>query len=669
MSVLTGSFNLSTAQLKEDLFFIEENAGSEDPKIKEKVKSHIRFVGKQLGDIRSLDSETLELAQRALGLYLIHKPTGRSIQKIFKAVTGTGSRQIAEKSLNRVSNTLEQNNIHKFDLIRGKIQEWRGMPKEKLREDMRAFIMDACQGGVGIAPCSMESLELDIKNRLSKEDGMILEQLNDPHLFSAYELKTGTYSGNPPRLDACIVSKLESGQQRLVVSDQDVEEAIMKMEKERSFRLKNLNTIYDKTIFEPDQAVNKKFFQTTTAWYVGSLQNNPDAIPFEREMQQIGAAHNIVCITDLNTEHLDGKQDTLLLQDKVNASYPQDFVDFSSNEVRIPLMNHGKYPQVGSVYLSNFTQRTRIERDFDWSEESRLSTGEVNPYTPISNMATIGLPWTDNLANKSVKLALGLGATPVMNLTYSEGGNTLIGAREDGTPFIIIGKDSYEFSKLLMEKELGRKMSESEVKKAFALDYGIMQENIFFVEQPGDFHLDMNLAIVGGNTVIVNDAVMAKELFNSDQEEWIRTNFPNLPEESQVFEGLRGLEKGPSIELAEEGRDRRAEGKKRFEDKTAEDLIAQGFNVVRFPGSFEYQPPNDRPIPCMNFFNMVTAATPDGDKIVVAMGTVNKKYETLFHDMLSYGDQEIDKVYFLDREATQRSLTGHGGISCRSKTI
>ncbi|MBI3236977.1 MAG: hypothetical protein HYZ48_04685 [Chlamydiales bacterium] len=104
-------------------------------------------------------------------------------------------------------------------------------------------------------------------------------------------------------------------------------------------------------------------------------------------------------------------------------------------------------------------------------------------------MAIIGLPWTDDLGKKSVKLALSLGATPVMNLTYSEGGNTLIGSRKDGSRFVIIGKDSYEFSKFLMEKDLGREMTDDEVRMAFAIDYGVKKEDLFFVEQPGDFHL------------------------------------------------------------------------------------------------------------------------------------------------------------------------------------
>ncbi|MBI3236976.1 MAG: hypothetical protein HYZ48_04680 [Chlamydiales bacterium] len=132
---------------------------------------------------------------------------------------------------------------------------------------------------------------------------------------------------------------------------------------------------------------------------------------------------------------------------------------------------------------------------------------------------------------------------------------------------------------------------------------------------------------------------------------------------------LRGPEKGPSREIVEEARARRAEGKKIFEDKTADDLVAQGFQVVRFHGSFEYQPPNDRPVPCMNFFNMVTATTPQGKKIVVSMGVIDESYKEKYREMLDYGDEKIDQVYFLDKEATQSSLAGHGGISCRTKTI
>ena len=121
-----------------------------------------------------------------------------------------------------------------------------------------------------------------------------------------------------------------------------------------------------------------------------------------------------------------------------------------------------------------------------------------------------------NLPVKALALAGSLNAPPIMNLTYNEGGNTLIGQR-GGQPYIIVGMDSYEISKKFMEKDLNRKMTEEEVKMAFAIDYGVFKENVYIVEQPGDFHLDMCMAIVGENTILINDSAAAQKMFGKSR--------------------------------------------------------------------------------------------------------------------------------------------------------
>ena len=58
---------------------------------------------------------------------------------------------------------------------------------------------------------------------------------------------------------------------------------------------------------------------------------------------------------------------------------------------------------------------------------------------------------------------------------------------------------------------------------AFAIDYGIKLENLFFIEQVGgDFHLDMNMAILGPKTVVIHDTArelqILESIFNQDCE-------------------------------------------------------------------------------------------------------------------------------------------------------
>jgi len=286
----------------------------------------------------------------------------------------------------------------------------------------------------------------------------------------------------------------------------------------------------------------------------------------------------------------------------------------------------------------------RKERSREWREiiEEELADPEA-----------LGAVFMNDLPLKAISLADSLKCQPVMNLTYNEGGNTLIGQRENN-PYVIIGLDSYAVSKKLMEKDLGRSMSEEEVRLAFAIDYGVLKENVFFVEQPGDFHLDMSMAIVGENTILLNDSVQAYEMFVDEQQKWKEEYLNANPEYSRIIEGKIQQTRNESVV------------RKRMEDITASQLERQGFKVIRVPGKFNYI----NRIPAMNLFNMVTARTPLGENIVVMLGCVNEKYQEMFTEVVRvHCDQEINRLYFLDLQSSQESLTRFGGIACRTKTI
>ena len=103
-----------------------------------------------------------------------------------------------------------------------------------------------------------------------------------------------------------------------------------------------------------------------------------------------------------------------------------------------------------------------------------------------------------------------------------------------------------------------------------------------------------------------------------------------------------------------------------LEDVTASQLVELGFKVFRVPGKFNFI----NTVSAMNFFNMVTAETPDGKNIVVFLGCIDKEYEKFFMEtMTQYCDRKIDNFYFLDLKASQESLSKFGGIACRTKTI
>ncbi|CCB89760.1 hypothetical protein [Simkania negevensis] len=254
---------------------------------------------------------------------------------------------------------------------------------------------------------------------------------------------------------------------------------------------------------------------------------------------------------------------------------------------------------------------------------------------------------------KAVRLATALGVPASMSLTYSEGGNTISGFRGNGEPYIIIGLDSFSATKAIMEQDLGRPVSAEEVKMAFGIDYGIPIKDIYFIEQPGDFHLDMNMAIVGDGVIAVNDAVQAFRDFEPEYERYLREDM--------------GIQDAATIQRFKDRTLAACELKKPFEDKAAKDLEVQGFEVRRVAGSFSYKKGEGPHAPVMNFFNMVSGEAPDGKRVIVAMGCINKEYENRFREMVR--DLNPDAVYFLSAEATKTSLAKHGGISCRSKTI
>ena len=267
----------------------------------------------------------------------------------------------------------------------------------------------------------------------------------------------------------------------------------------------------------------------------------------------------------------------------------------------------------------------------------------------------LGVPWQRKLGKKGLALASALQRDAVINLTYSEGGNVLIGQRTNGTQFIIVGMDSFAVSKALMERDLGHKINEKKVKRAFAIDYGVREDDIFLVEQPGDFHLDMKMAIIGSNTIAVNDSMAAAKAFETDFSKY-----------------LRGKSKGPDyVESMQIYNLAKAEQEKKLEDETARQLKQMGFNVVRVAGCFDCREEGELPKTIMNFFNMVTATTPQGNKVVIATGMISKKYREAFQSFLQLAEDKTFPlyIYYLDLTDSINSLRARGGISCRTKTI
>jgi hypothetical protein len=481
-------------------------------------------------------------------------------------------------------------------------------------------------------------------------------------------------------IQKCQTKQGPSGVTVLQPKFKDIDDASIRLQ--RLFRLHNLQQEYQKSIADPNCQVTGKYFPPVCAWCVGSTAAEKGYL--EIEMQAIGNQYGILTIADWRLDEdsnplqiNEGYKTDFMLDPKSFTEYfgpsgithlyefNQDFVDFSKNgQARFPRMKTPNTQEDKNFYEN--IAAFRSDRSKIWKQVIEDASD-----TPL---LFLGPSFVNDYAFKAVGLASTLGAVPVMNLTYNEGGNTLIGQRASG-PYVIIGKDSYDVSKKFMEKDLGRQMSDEEVRMAFAVDYGVSKESVYFVEQPGDFHLDMSMAIVGENTILLNDAVEAQNLFAKNQDEWLQELAKDVREEAEknpVYAGNRQMiEQGiaytmSNFEQYQNEEIRQAKTRKQLEDIAEQDLIKQGFKVVRVPGRFHY---NARQ-PAMNLFNFVGVKTPNGKNIVVSLGCINKEFEKHFEQALTANsNQKIDAFHYLSLVPSQDCLLRGGGISCRTKLI
>lgn len=429
------------------------------------------------------------------------------------------------------------------------------------------------------------------------------------------------------------------------------------LSEQRTRRLHNLEAVYsEQTQAAKSNMANSKYFPVTTAWYVGGMKNSDGVL--ESTMQRIGAEHGIAVVLDLPPgRQTSGDRYSLLLDDSalfkgIHFSWVQDLVDFHAlvNEIHYPAIiffpNMNREDQLTIEHeLETSIMNARVKRDPDWGVTTLPDGVRIRP--PKDTIQHLGNALGRLSSLKGVSVASAAGAVSVMNLTYNEGGNTLLGIDESGRPYAIIGKDSFALSKTLMENELRRSMTDDEVRLAFAIDYGIDKDNLFFVEQPGSFHLDTSMAIVGSRSVVLNDAVSAADEYQS---------FPSETDDKQRVLMQHQIKTDAQVA-------------KMFEDKTESDLKRYGFTVIRVPGVFRaFTYLSDGPREQMNFFNMVTATTPEGKKIVIANGMENE-YKEKFEAMMRKGEISPDEFYYIDFASSKLSLFYAGGVACRTKTI
>jgi hypothetical protein len=269
--------------------------------------------------------------------------------------------------------------------------------------------------------------------------------------------------------------------------------------------------------------------------------------------------------------------------------------------------------------------------------------------------------------------ALGLAGNTKLreNFGYLEGGNVLTGSKADGSGYALVGRDSVAVTRAALARDLGRPVSESEALLAISKDLGVEPGSVVPVEQPGDFHIDMYLSVVGDGEVIVNDAREAAAL----QEKWMREDHARskpvpssgAPEGSSAFRSKMDAwtRAGSQLERSLTTLRQDAELAAKYEAKVVSDLEAGGMKVHRMAGVFK-DPGTMRPE--MNFMNTEKGTGTDGKRFIVALGGEARAQQYVTAKMTELMGDKAPRMHFLDSRLTQPTLDLNGGISCRVKS-
>lgn len=241
------------------------------------------------------------------------------------------------------------------------------------------------------------------------------------------------------------------------------------------------------------------------------------------------------------------------------------------------------------------------------------------------------------------------------SIGYVEYGNMASGLRQDGTPYVLVGKDSVEITRRMLEKDRGREVTTDEAMLVLAADHGVKPNQIFGIEQPGEFHVDMRMMPVGPGEFALQDSRKAAEV----NCQWI----------DEELAAAGGGSEDEKARVEEQKTKLREWGEKMtaYEDLTAKDLEAAGMEVHRVAGAFPNLSHEDRDE--ANFFNARHGTNDQGERYSILMGSTPKAEEYFARLLFQEIKAPIDRIYYLDAGETQNTLELQGGLKCRTKVL
>ncbi len=255
--------------------------------------------------------------------------------------------------------------------------------------------------------------------------------------------------------------------------------------------------------------------------------------------------------------------------------------------------------------------------------------------TPELQFGGSGATVRDGTIRPSAAAVATLGGEARTATTFVEGGNIINGTR-DGRPYAVVGADALARNMALLDTD------EAGVRAAMAADLGVAPDDLHFVEQPADFHLDVAMTPWGDDRMLLNDARLAAA-------EQIRASGldPKSPEATRL--------------LAE------AERRAVLEDRTAEELAAAGFEVTRVPGRFFEVGEDGRAIEIANFMNGEAGSNTNGENYFITQRG-DRGFEDAFLAALPT-DVPV-RVYFAMDNVSARALLAKGGAAnCTIKRL
>lgn len=399
--------------------------------------------------------------------------------------------------------------------------------------------------------------------------------------------------------------------------------------------------IAQKSDRKPSQALAKDNSVNPSLMMMAHDPKDKASLPFIEQMALVGQVEHFHIVADSKPEDLGKARKGLGKEATSNTSWITNQGGHDSWTE-----DHGEFTATGGVIIpailpedteiESWVFKARAKRYFEMQDK-----GEKHPGC---NYATQGLMNGRHAQEELANAALSIGSQEIHIATsYVEGGNILNGHRADGTPYALVGRDSLAVTSKLLPGQA----DEAAAARQVAADYGLQPEHIIPLEQPGDFHLDMAMTLLGPGQVLLNDSRQVLEL----QKGWI----------TQHYKTSWLNKEGQSAEL--EQVEKKANKTAVFEDIVEKQLKEAGLEVFRAPAVFPKSVANTQ----MNFLNLRQGKNDRGETFAISLGGDEQAEKAFAHTLLQEIPGGYDRLHFLDRSWTPETLQYNGGIKCRTK--